>query len=132
MPTPIRHPLSAFATPVAAATLLMLAGSAQAANLGFLRDTPISYMKPRDIGSIKKAVFDELDNKQDGDSSTWNNDGLGNPVKLDATLKVDSTQKTGARTCRTVAVTLNGKGQSMNLLPVFCREGSAAWQLQKR
>jgi hypothetical protein len=131
MPTLIRRPLPAIANSCAA-TLLMVAHPAHAANLGFLHDTPISYMKDRDIESIKKAVIDELDNRQDGESSTWNNGGLGNPVKLDATLKVDNTQKTDARTCRTVAVTLNGKGQSMNLLPVFCREGTAAWQLQKR
>jgi hypothetical protein len=31
-----------------------------------------------------------------------------------------------------VAVVLNAKGQSMTLRPQFCREGSGAWQLQKK
>lgn len=36
---------------------LLLAGAigAQAANLGFLNDTPLSYMKQRDIDSVKKG-----------------------------------------------------------------------------
>ena len=52
---------------------------AQAANLGFLSDTPISYMKQRDVG-----------------------------------------------------VVLNAKGQSVNLRPQFCEQGSGNWQLQKK
>jgi surface antigen len=113
---------------------LLLAGSlaAQAANLGFLNDTPISYMKQRDIDSLKAAAFDALDKKQDGESATWTNTGTGNGVKLDAQLTLEDTAKDGANTCRTVAVVLNGKGQSMNLRPRFCRQGSGRWILQKK
>ena len=56
---------------------LLLGGAigAQAANLGFLNDTPISYMKQRDVDSIKKAVFAALNDKQDGETTTWVNEG---------------------------------------------------------
>src|SRR5262249_32822819 len=113
---------------------MLLAGSiaAQAANLGFLNDTPISYMKQRDIDSLRAAAFDALDHKQDGESTTWNNTGTGNGVKPDAQLTVADTAKDGANTCRTVRVVLNGKGQSVNLKPRFCRQGTGRWILQKK
>ncbi|MEZ0601301.1 RT0821/Lpp0805 family surface protein [Paraburkholderia sp. IW21] len=113
---------------------LLLGGAigAQAANLGFLNDTPISYMKQRDVDSIKKAVFTALDEKQDGESMSWVNEGTGNSVKIDATITVASTAKDGERTCRDLGVALNAKGQSMNLRPQFCKQGGGSWQLQKK
>ncbi|MFM0504434.1 RT0821/Lpp0805 family surface protein [Paraburkholderia caffeinilytica] len=113
---------------------LLLGGAigAQAANLGFLNDTPISYMKQRDIDSIKSAVRTALNDKQDGESVSWVNEGTGNSVKIDATITLASTAKDGERTCRDVGVVLNAKGQSMNLRPQFCKQGSGTWQLQKK
>ncbi|WP_144156710.1 RT0821/Lpp0805 family surface protein [Paraburkholderia sp. BCC1885] len=113
---------------------LLLAASvgAYAANLGFLSDTPIAYMKQRDIDSVKKAVQDALDSKQDGEAATWVNEGTGNSVHIDATITPQGTAKEGERTCRDTTVVLNAKGQSMTLRPQFCREGSGAWQLQKK
>lgn len=113
---------------------LLLGGAigAQAANLGFLSDTPISYMKQRDVDSIKKAVFTTLDEKQDGESMSWVNEGAGNSVKIDATITVASTAKDGERTCRDLGVVLNAKGQSMNLRPQFCKQSGGSWQLQKK
>ncbi|ANB73405.1 RT0821/Lpp0805 family surface protein [Paraburkholderia phytofirmans] len=113
---------------------LLLGGAiaAQAANLGFLNDTPITYMKQRDVDSIKGAVFTALNDKQDGESASWVNEGTGNSVKIDATITVASTAKEGERTCRDVGVVLNAKGQSMSLRPQFCKQGSGNWQLQKK
>ncbi|SAL80004.1 hypothetical protein AWB67_05551 [Caballeronia terrestris] len=112
--------------------LLVSTCGAQAHNLSFLNDTPISYMKQRDIDSIKKAVDRALYEKQDGETANWLNEGTGNSVKIDATIALDKTTKNGNRTCRSTAVVLSAKGQSMNLRPVFCREGSGVWRLQKR
>jgi hypothetical protein len=114
-----------------ASLLLGSAIGAQAANLGFLNDTPISYMKQRDIDSIKKAVFAALNEKKDGESATWLNEGTGNSVKIDATIAAVNTTTDGGRTCRNLAVELNAKGQSMHLRPQFCKQGGA-WQLQKK
>ena len=113
---------------------LLLGGAigAQAANLGFLNDTPISYMKQRDIDSVKKAVFSALNDKQDGETMNWVNEGTGNSVKIDAAITMASTAKDGDRTCRDVGVVLSAKGQSMNLRPQFCKQGSGNWQLQKK
>jgi surface antigen len=113
---------------------LLLGGAigAQAANLGFLNDTPITYMKQRDVDSIKSAVITALNDKQDGESTNWVNEGTGNSVKIDATITMASTAKDGERTCRDVGVVLNAKGQSMSLRPQFCKQDSGNWQLQKK
>ncbi|MDE1183755.1 RT0821/Lpp0805 family surface protein [Paraburkholderia sp.] len=116
---------------VGGALLAGMAG-AQAANLGFLNDTPISYMKQRDVDSIKKAVFAALDSKQDGESVSWDNADTRNSVKIDATVTLAGTAKDDARTCRDTTVVLNAKGQSMTLHPKFCKQGSGAWALQKK
>ncbi|CAH2772298.1 MAG: Surface antigen [uncultured Paraburkholderia sp.] len=130
----MRH--RAFRQVTAAALLLGAAIGAQAANLGFLSDTPISYMKQRvkqrDVDSIKQAVFTALDEKQDGESTNWVNEGTRNSVKIDAAITVAITSKDGERTCRDVGVVLNAKGQSMTLRPQFCKEGGGKWQLQKK
>ncbi len=113
---------------------LLLGGAigAQAANLGFLNDTPITYMKPRDVDSVRAAVFSALNDKKDGETTNWVNEGTGNSVKIDAAITMANTAKDGDRTCRDVGVVLNAKGQSMNLRPQFCKQGSGAWQLQKK
>jgi surface antigen len=116
----------------AGSLLLGVAIGAQAANLGFLNDTPISYMKQRDIDSVKKAVFSALNDKQDGETMNWVNEGTGNSVKIDAAITMASTAKDGDRTCRDVGVVLSAKGQSMNLRPQFCKHGGGNWQLQKK
>jgi surface antigen len=119
----------------ATAGTVLLAGAvgAYAANLGFLNDTPIAYMKQRDIDSVKKAMDQALNEKQDGESTTWVNEGTGNSVRIDATITIVSTAKDGQRTCRDTTVALNAKGQTMGLKPQFCRDGaSGPWVLQKK
>ncbi|WP_321913463.1 MULTISPECIES: hypothetical protein [unclassified Paraburkholderia] len=115
-----------------ACALLLYVHSAFAANLEFLHDTPLSYMKQKDIDSVKQAAIAALNSKSDGESAQWTNEGLGNGVKIDATLTPHDTSKTGDRTCRIVDVVLNAKGQTLNLHPRYCRTGNGPWQLQKK
>ncbi|NLP64219.1 hypothetical protein [Paraburkholderia sacchari] len=116
-----------------AAVLLLSAGpAAQAANLSFLNDTPASWMTQADYKSLTSAVRASIANKADGETSNWNNDGLRNPVKIDATITPNKTQKDGDKTCRDSEVVVTAKGQSMTLRPQFCRVGSGAWVYQKK
>jgi surface antigen len=117
---------------IAAVLLLAFGANAQAANLGFLHDTPASWMKQADYDSLTHAVRDAVANKADGESSTWNNDGLRNSVKIDATITPTKTEKDGNKTCRDTDVVVNAKGQTMTLRPQFCREGEGQWIYQKR
>ena len=117
---------------MSAAALLFNVVAAHASNLNFLNDTPLSYVKPRDIDSIKRAITDVLNTKSDGEFSQWTNADTGNSVKMDAMMTPSDTSHDGNKTCRHVAVVLSAKGQSMNLHPVFCRTGKTDWALQKR
>ncbi|WP_157686930.1 hypothetical protein [Paraburkholderia phymatum] len=114
--------------------LLLLTGmtAAQASNLNFLNDTPMSYIKKPDMDSIKVALTDVLNTKKDGETTQWTNKGTGNSVKIDAAMTPESTSHEGSKTCRNVAVVLSAKGQSMNLHPRFCGTGKTDWALQKR
>ncbi|QCP50111.1 hypothetical protein FAZ95_13530 [Trinickia violacea] len=113
---------------------LLLAGAvaAQASNYGFLSDTPVSYMRQRDVDSLLKAANTALDTKRDGETAVWTNEGTGTSVKLDATMTIGQTTKDGDRTCRRMTATLNAKGQSMTLRPQYCKAGDGAWQFQKQ
>lgn len=116
------------------AALLVTIGMSQAhaANLGFLHDTPASYMKQADYESLTRAVRDAVANKADGEAATWSNEGLRNSTRIDATITPTKTDKDGDKTCRDTQVVVNAKGQSMTLHPRFCRTGeSGAWVFQK-
>ncbi|WP_347879173.1 hypothetical protein [Caballeronia sp. BCC1704] len=51
-----------------AATLSMSCACAFANSLNFLRDTPISYMKPADRQALNRAAQHALDTQKDGQS----------------------------------------------------------------
>ncbi|MFC0398548.1 hypothetical protein [Paraburkholderia rhizosphaerae] len=132
MPTRNRTVLHLTQTMIGA---LLVTGSlaAQAANLGFLHDTPISNMTQADIDSLKAAAFNALDKQKDGDTVTWTNEGSRNSVRVNAQMTIQDTATEGTSTCRTVRVVLNARGQSMNLGPRYCRQGTTGkWVLQRR
>jgi surface antigen len=110
---------------------LIYAGSSCAANLGFLMNTPISYMKQRDLEQLNHAARTALDSRQDGEALDWNNDGTGNPVHVEGTITPLNTQKEGERSCRTLAIAAKAKGQTQTWAPTACKDGGAGskWQL---
>jgi len=113
---------------------LIYAEGSYAANLGFLMDTPISYMKERDLQQLNHAARTALDSKQDGESLDWNNDGTGNPVHVGGTITPLNTRKEGERSCRTLAIVAKAKGQTQTWAPTACKGGGAdsKWQLLKQ
>lgn len=115
----------------AALLLAMLASVASAANLGFLRNTPVSAMRQAEFDSLTRAVRAALDDKQDGESAAWTNEGLRNSVRVDASITATKTEKDGGNTCRTMEVVITARLQSMTLRPRFCREGGGAWVYQQ-
>lgn len=115
-----------------AAFLLGSTVAAEANNLNFLNDTPMSYIKKPDMDSLKRALVEVLNTGKDGEASQWTNEGTGNIVQISATMTPESTSHEGDKTCRRVAVVLSAKGQSMNLHPQFCGTGKTDWTLQKR
>jgi surface antigen len=113
---------------------LSYAAGSCAANLGFLMNTPISYMKERDLQQLNRAAQTALNSKQDGEALDWNNDGTGNPVHVEGTVTPLNTRKEGDRNCRTIAIVAKAKGQTQTWTPTACKEGSSnsKWQLLKQ
>jgi len=113
---------------------LLLAGIpvAEASNLDFLNDTPISYIKKADIDSMKRVLVEVFNKKKNGETTRWTNEGTGHSVKIDAIKIPDSTSQEGKKTCRRVSVVPTAKGQSMDLHSAFCGTTQADWTLQKR
>lgn len=127
------HPLRQHCMHAALAAALFLNGvGVHAHNLNFLNDTPLSYMKPRDMDPIKRALVEVLNTTGDGETSQWTNEGTGNSIKIGATMTPERTTHDGNKTCRQVAVVLSAKGQSLNLHPFFCGAGKTDWALHKR
>lgn len=128
MCTRIRSALSAA---LLFATLATFANDASAINLRFLRDTPVAALRQADTDSLTKVVRAALDEKQDGESTTWTNEGLGNSVRIEATVTATKTEQDGDNKCRTIEVVLSARQQSMTLRPRFCRAGTGEWIYQR-
>ncbi|KLU23400.1 hypothetical protein EOS_25940 [Caballeronia mineralivorans PML1(12)] len=118
----------------ACTVFLSYAAGSYAANLGFLMNTPISYMKERDLQQLNRAARTALDSKQDGEALDWNNNGTGNPVHVAGTITPVNTKKDGDRSCRTLAIVANAKGQTQTWSPTACKNDGAnsKWQQLKQ
>jgi surface antigen len=132
MPKPSRAMVRVSVQSIAACVLLATVGMASAANLGFLNNSPISYMKQPDLQALNKAARTALDTKQDGESLDWNNEGAGNSVAITGTITPVSTEKNGDQTCRKVQLVAIAKGQTQTWTPTACKEGAGKWQLKKQ
>ncbi|KMZ12108.1 Surface antigen [Candidatus Burkholderia humilis] len=102
----------AFIPAWAAIALVAVSAGASAANLGFLNNTPITYMKQRDLQALNAAARTALETKQDGESLDWNNKGTGNTVPIDGTITPQNTSDEGCMKCRKVTLVAHAKGQT--------------------
>jgi len=106
--------------------------ASHAANLRFLNDTPMTYLKPKDKTSLVAAVDSVLTNKGDGEEQQWTNEGLGNSVAIQAELSAADTVKTDARICRRIHIALHAKGQDQTLSIPACKTAEGNWAVQKK
>jgi surface antigen len=114
------------------AVLLATATVGFAANLDFLRNTPITYMWNTDRKSLNAAAQNALNTKKDGESLSWSNAGTGNPVSITGSITPHDTSTNGPRTCRKATLVLNAKGQTQTWTPTVCKEGSEPWKILKQ
>ncbi|MEW9583285.1 RT0821/Lpp0805 family surface protein [Paraburkholderia sp. DGU8] len=117
---------------IVGAALLVGATLGHAANLNFLRDTPISYMKDGDRKALNEAAQVALETKKDGESLQWSNAGTGNSVSITGTVTPQSTTKEGDKTCRTATLVAIAKGQTQTWTPTVCKVGSGPWKILKQ
>ena len=124
--------LKRVAVQLTASCVVLASGAAQAANLGFLNNTPITYMKQRDLQALNNAAHSALDTKQDGEPLDWNNEGAGNPVAINGTIAPSDTKKDGDRTCRKLTMVAHAKGQTQTWAPTVCKTDGGKWALLKQ
>jgi len=118
-------------TAAAIVTALTCMSVAQAQNLGFMHDSPITFMKQKDMASLTEALNAALENSSDGQTSEWTNTGLGNAVPISGTMTPKDRLEDKGMTCRHVALQLTARNQQQAWQPLFCKT-SAGWKLQKR
>ncbi|MCC8404344.1 hypothetical protein LJ655_21080 [Paraburkholderia sp. MMS20-SJTN17] len=117
---------------IACVVSLAESGTAFAINLGFLRNTPISVMRQRDLQVLNDAARLALDTKEDGESLDWDNHGTRNPVRIEGTVTPRDTVKEGDQTCRKITLVAVARGQSQSWTPTVCGKGNGQWELQQR
>lgn len=117
---------------IAATALVAVSATASAANLGFLNNTPITYMKQRDLQALNKAAQIALNTKQDGESLDWNNEGTGNTVPINGTVTPQETFESGGLKCRKVTLVAHAKGQTQTWIPTACKQSDGTWKLKKQ
>lgn len=131
---PIHHRAHAQACirTIAAAALAAASAGAFAANLGFLNNTPITYMKQRDLQLLNKAAQTALETKKDGEALEWNNEGAGNPVPVNGTVTPHEAFESDGLKCRKITLVANAKGQTQTWMPTACRQADGKWKLKKQ
>ncbi|WP_061537398.1 DVU3141 family protein [Collimonas arenae] len=117
---------------VSAVLVGCLVTASHAANMRFLNDTPITYLKPKDKTALVAEADSVLTNKADGETQQWSNKSLGNSVIIDAELSATDTVKTDAKTCRRLHIVLHAKGQDQTLSIPVCKTADGNWTVQKR
>ncbi|WP_168788424.1 RT0821/Lpp0805 family surface protein [Paraburkholderia aromaticivorans] len=117
---------------IVGAALLVGATFSHAANLNFLKDTPVSYMKDADRKALNDAAQVALETRKDGESLEWNNSGTGNSVSIKGTVTPHDTSKEGDRTCRTTTLVAIAKGQTQSWTPTVCKQGSGPWKILRQ
>jgi surface antigen len=106
--------------------LLVLAGlPAQAGNLGFLNQAPVSHFSDEDMRLLKEAVGQAMQDENSRAKKTWANADTGNSGEIESW----GTFKTAAGvTCKRVRVTshakggINGKGTY-----TVCQDAERGW-----
>jgi surface antigen len=133
-PMPIQHRALARASflTIAAAALVAVSTQAGAANLGFLNNTPITYMKQRDLQALNNAAQVALNTKQDGESLDWNNNGTGNSVPINGTVTPENSFESDGLKCRKITLIAHAKGQTQTWTPVACKQADGKWKLKKQ
>jgi surface antigen len=131
---PIEHRATALGLfrAIAPAALFAVSAGAFAANLGFLNNTPITYMKQRDLQALNSAAQTALETKQDGESLDWNNKGAGNTVPIAGTITPHDSFEAQGMKCRKVTLVAHAKGQTQTWTPSACKHSDGKWKLLKQ
>ncbi len=112
---------------VCAGALLALAAATVSAqgNLGFLKDTPMSYFNAEDVKLMRATAAEVLTSTQDGTRKEWQNPATGNRGAI--TLLQRFTAPDG-RQCSQVRVESHAKTMDNTQTMSVCRTSEGLWR----
>ena len=107
---------------------LLLAGlTAQAANLGFLGNAPISRMTAEDVDMLYDAVVNALDNAKDGERTGWENPATSASGTL---TPLDTYSGPAGNRCRHLQVISRAGGLRNQSVFALCKQPDGKWKAQ--
>lgn len=110
---------------VAIGSIILTIPLANAFNLRFLDDAPISRFSDEDMEIFDQAVIDTLDHKPDRAETSWKNPASGANGVI---TPLESSVENGMP-CRVFRLNNNAGGLSSNLTLKACKDDTAGWQL---
>ena len=110
-----------------AATLILASATAQAANLGFLGNAPISRMTAEDVDLLSAAAIDALENSANGVRTGWENPS----TSAGGTFMPSQTFSGPAcEPCRQLQVTSRAGGLRNQLSLPLCKQPDGTWKIK--
>ncbi|HEY2807461.1 MAG TPA: RT0821/Lpp0805 family surface protein [Steroidobacteraceae bacterium] len=124
---PTRNRTRRLATLLCAGPVLALAAATVSAqgNLGFLRNTPMSYFNAEDVRLMRAAAAEVLKSKQDGTRKEWQNPASGNGGAI--TLLRQFSAPDG-RQCGQVRLESHARTMENAQTMSVCRTADGRWQ----
>lgn len=112
-----------------AIALLILVGSlgsvtAMAGNLGFLKDSPVSYFSEEDTAQMMNAATDALNDSAPRPKREWKNPTTGNSGQLEV---LRSFKLADGTACRTLQVSNQAKGIESRATYPLCKAADGTW-----
>ena len=110
---------------VASLFLIVATLIAHGFDLRFLNNSPARHFTKQDWDIAKTTIRDLLENREPGDTVSWNNPDTGNSGEI-STIKVDDS---GETVCKSLQITNRAKGLEGKGNYVFCKQADGKWKV---
>ena len=113
---------------VIGSVVVVTACTAFAANLGFLRDAPITRLSEEELATYRAFVIKTLDEDPDGKTVVWK----APKTRFTSKLTLDKSFVDSGRRCRTVKITSETDDRQMTGSHMFCKVSNGDWEFRMR
>lgn len=96
----------------------------QAANLGFLNDSPVSYFDDEDMRLLREAALKVLENKSSRAKESWTNPATGHSGQVEGRGAFTAQ---GGLACRRVRVSNHAHGVDGQATYTVCKDAEKGW-----
>jgi hypothetical protein len=111
---------------LALATLVLFASHGMAANVSFLKNSPISFFTEQDIELMMAAADDVLADDSRGAKREWKNSATGNFGQLEV---LGAFKAPDGRLCKRLRVTNNAKAVESRATYSVCLDADGVWKV---